>query len=458
MRETARIADELIKLLQSEGFTIQRYDSMTTSSIYLKLDYGVCNSIRIGDHKGKRQYKYRYNVDIGRKQVNRHKTPEGWERWYYPETALRALVKDAVLERKRLIAKHGQEQYWVLMAQRKFDNQGNKGFWQNAKLVSQMDIGGASVDYQVNEKAKDALNRLSSLPGMHAIKEQVDEMVHYSRIAALRKNNNLKSSAQSNHMIFTGNPGTGKTTAARLIGEAFAEIGLLKRDSNNDIPFVEVHHSMITHPHVGEAEKRMVAKFEEARGGVLFIDEAYAFVGKSDARTSEKVVATMVQYIEDMRDQIVVIAAGYPKNMAEFLSLNPGLASRFPTIIHFPDYDISDLVAIAQQMLLEQEYLGTSEFYEALASVMWIEKSKANFGNARIVRNHIERSVRRQAMRVARLPQPSRKDLATLTGEDLVYSPQGVQNSEIEALHKIIREAQARLFALDLKGLIQRTL
>lgn len=310
---------------------------------------------------------------------------------------------------------------------------------------------------EINQKAHEALNKLAAMPGMQGVKDQIEQMIQYRRIAELRKQNSLKTSPQSNHMVFTGNPGTGKTTAARLIGKAFVEIGLLK-SSDKSVPFVEVHHSMITHPHVGEAEKRMVAKFKEARGGVLFIDEAYAFVGKSDARTSEKVVATMVQYIEDMRDQIVVIAAGYPKNMAEFLSFNPGLASRFPTTIHFPDYEIPDLVQVAQQMLLEQEYQGSPEFYEALASVMWIEKSKANFGNARTVRNHIERSIRRQAMRVARTPQPSRKDLATLTGEDLVHSPQGVRNSEKEALHKIILDAQARLFALDLKELTQRTL
>lgn len=306
---------------------------------------------------------------------------------------------------------------------------------------------------EINQKAHEALNKLAAMPGMQGVKDQIEQMIQYRRIAELRKQNSLKISPQSNHMVFTGNPGTGKTTAARLIGKAFVEIGLLK-SRDKSVPFVEVHHSMITHPHVGEAEKRMVAKFKEAQGGVLFIDEAYAFVGNSDARTSEKVVATMVQYIEDMRDQIVVIAAGYPKNMAEFLSFNPGLASRFPTTIHFPDYEIPDLVQVGQQMLLEQEYQGTQEFYEALASVMWIEKSKANFGNARTVRNHIERSIRRQAMRVSRLPQPSRKELATLTAEDLAHSPQGVQSSEKEALRKIIKDAQARLFTLDLKELL----
>lgn len=309
------------------------------------------------------------------------------------------------------------------------------------------------MDYSINERARDALSRLAAMPGMAQVKEQVEQMVQYRRVADLRKQNRLKTRPQSNHMVFTGNPGTGKTTAARLIGKAFIEIGLLKRNKE-EAPFVEVNHSMITHPHVGEGERAMAAKFKEARGGVLFIDEAYAFIGKADHRSDEKVIATMVQYIEDMRDEIVVIAAGYPKNMAEFLSFNPGLASRFPTTINFPDYSVPDLIRIAQQMLLEQEYQPAPDYMDALASVLWIEKSRPGFGNARTVRNHVERSIRRQAVRVSQMPQPSRKDLATLTAVDLVHSPQGLATPEREALVKIIGDAQGRLLELDLKILL----
>lgn len=309
------------------------------------------------------------------------------------------------------------------------------------------------MDFVINEKARDALNRLAAMPGMAEVKDQIEQMIQYRRIAELRKQNRLKTRPQSNHMVFTGNPGTGKTTAARLIGKAFIEIGLLKR-SKEEVPFVEVNQSMIAAPHVGESERAINAKFKEARGGVLFIDEAYSFIGKSDHRTDAKVIAAMVQLIEDMRDEIVVIAAGYPKNMAEFLSFNPGLASRFPTTIHFPDYDVPELIRIAQQMLQEQEYQPAPDYLEALASALWIEKSRPGFGNARTVRNHVERSIRRQAIRVSQLPQPSRKDLATLTAQDLVVSPQGLAGSEREALNKIIRDAQGRLLELDLKAII----
>lgn len=311
------------------------------------------------------------------------------------------------------------------------------------------------MDYVINEKAQAALNRLTSMPGMAAVKDQVEQMVQYSRIAALRKQNKLKSQPQSNHMVFTGNPGTGKTTAARLIGEAFAEIGLLKR-SGSTVPFVEISNSNVAHPHVGQSEKIIGDKFKQAKGGVLFIDEAYSLIGHAAHNSDMKKIAAIVQYMEDMRDEVVVIAAGYPKDMVKFLNFNTGLASRFPTTIHFPDYNVQELVQIAQQMLQEQEYVAAPDYLDALASVLWIEKGRPNFGNARTVRNHVERSIRKQSVRVSRLAQPSRKDLATLTAQDLVHSVGDVRSAEKEALLSTISAAQSRLMQLDLMEILKR--
>ncbi|WFR65442.1 AAA family ATPase [Paenibacillus amylolyticus] len=202
----------------------------------------------------------------------------------------------------------------------------------------------------------------------------------------------------------------------------------------------------------------MVAKFKAARGGVLFIDEAYAFTPseKSSHNQGDTVIAAMVQCIEDMRDEVVVIAAGYPEDMAKFIKANPGLASRFPTTIHFPDYPVPELVQIGFQMCIDQEYQPDKDYLDALASVLWIEKGKPNFGNARTVRNQIERSIRKQSMRVSQLQNPTRKDLATLTATDLIHSMGGVKATEVDVLHRIIKEAQARIFALDLIGINQR--
>lgn len=308
----------------------------------------------------------------------------------------------------------------------------------------------------INSNAKAALNRLGEMPGMYSVKDQVEQMIQFSRIAKLRERHGLKTSRQSNHMIFTGNPGTGKTTAARLIGEAFAAMGLLKTNQSEP-PFIEVHHADVTHPHVGQAEITIKKKFEAARGGVLFIDEAYAFVaGESKYMTGEKVIAAIVQLMEDLRDEVVVIVAGYPNEMDEFLDENPGLRSRFPTTIHFPDYSVVDLLQIAQLMLKDQEYQAAPDYLDALGSVLRIEKAKPDFGNARTLRNHVERSIRRQSVRVSQMPSPSKQDLITLHGLDLVHDYAGVREMEKAVLHKTIQEAQARLLKLELKELLRK--
>jgi len=301
----------------------------------------------------------------------------------------------------------------------------------------------------MNDRAKAALNKLGALPGMFAIKNQVEQMIQFSKISKLRTRHGLKALPQSNHMIFTGNPGTGKTTAARLIGEAFAALGMLKT-SQDEPPFVEIHHADVTHPHVGQAERTLKAKFKEARGGVLFIDEAYAFVaGESSHMTGDKVIAAIVQLMEDMRDEIVVIAAGYPENMDEFLDENPGLRSRFPTTIHFPDYEVSDLVQIAAFLCAEREYKMSKSYVDVLAAKLWEEKRKPGFGNARTIRNIIEQSIRMQSVRVAQLPAPSREELILLTEYDMsapvtTKSEKEMLLQSIESLHKRLKEIERR--------------
>lgn len=304
----------------------------------------------------------------------------------------------------------------------------------------------------MDDRAKAALEKLGSLPGMFAIKNQVEQMIQFAKISKLRTRQGLKALPQSNHMIFTGNPGTGKTTAARLIGEAFAALGMLK-SSQEEPPFVEVHHADVTHPHVGQAERTIKAKFKEARGGVLFIDEAYAFVaGESSHMTGEKVIAAIVQLMEDMRDEIVVIAAGYPQNMEEFLDENPGLRSRFPTTIHFPDYEVSDLVQIAAFLCAEREYMMSKPYVDMLATRLWEEKQKPGFGNARTVRNLIEQSIRRQSVRVAQMAAPGRAELVLLTEYDMPPSVNRV--SEKEMLLRSLGSLQERLREIERREIL----
>lgn len=304
----------------------------------------------------------------------------------------------------------------------------------------------------MNLKAKKALDQLGSLPGMSSIKSQVEQMTSFARVSKLRERNGLKAEPHSNHMVFTGNPGTGKTTAARLIGQAFAALGLLK--SNRDTPpFVEVHHADFVSKYVGDEEKCIKQKFQEAKGGVLFIDEAYTLLGTSEARTSEKTVGAIVQMLEDMRDSAVVIVAGYPKEMEELLDCNPGLRSRFSNVIHFPDYDMKDLICIAEYMCSERDYRMTAEFRKGLGQQLRLEKLQPNFGNARTVRNRIEQAIKRQSVRLGHMPNPVRRDLVLLTGDDIQFENKEATN-EKDILTKTLQRIQDRLQEIEFKDLL----
>ncbi|AUM64299.1 stage V sporulation protein K [Brevibacillus laterosporus] len=305
------------------------------------------------------------------------------------------------------------------------------------------------IDQIKKRKAKQALKRLYSLPGMGSLKSQVDEFIYFAKISKLREENGLKSEAHSNHMLFLGNPGTGKTTAARLIGEAFGYMGLLKTEHEN-IPFVEIHHTDITSELVGRAEKNVEKKFEEARGGVLFIDEAYTFIGTDSHKSSEKVVAAIVQMLEDMRDEVMVIAAGYPKEMEDLMGFNPGLRSRFPNKVYFQDYGIPDLLKIAEFICEERDYRMSSGFTDRLSVHLLQEINQPNFGNARSVRNIVERSIKRQAMRLSEMEDPQVNDLMLLTDQDLEEPTTTKEVPEKEELIHQLKLIHKRLEELEL--------
>jgi SpoVK/Ycf46/Vps4 family AAA+-type ATPase len=218
-------------------------------------------------------------------------------------------------------------------------------------------------------------------------------------------------------MVFTGNPGTGKTTVARKLAKLYRELGVLSNGS-----LTEVDQSALVAGFVGQTAIKTKAVVDRAKGGVLFIDEAYALTsGNSQESFGNEAIETLLKYMEDYRDDLIVIVAGYEQPMNEFLKSNPGLRSRFNKFIAFSDYTSQELKSIFVGICRAAGYTVTEQFDRFLSAAflsMTQEKPK-HFGNGRTVRNLFDCAVVRQANRVVRIQDPSHADLMELTPEDI---------------------------------------
>ncbi len=263
------------------------------------------------------------------------------------------------------------------------------------------------------------LAQLSSLIGLEGVKHQVNTMVNLIKVQQMRSDLEMKVADISKHMAFLGNPGTGKTTVARLLANIYRCLGVLRTGQ-----LVEVDRSGLVRGYVGQTATRTAEVIDSAMGGVLFIDEAYALtVKKGDNDFGQESVDTLLKAMEDHRDDFVVVVAGYTDLMEQFLNSNPGLRSRFANLIYFDDYTAEELMAILLQNLEKQEYRLSTEA-TVLARDM-IKKRVANkpenFANARDVRNFMERAIANHAVRVAPLKDApgNRELLATIESCDL---------------------------------------
>lgn len=262
----------------------------------------------------------------------------------------------------------------------------------------------------------DAFKELEKLIGLQEVKRNLAEVAAFTLIQEKRKQQQLKADATMLHMVFKGNPGTGKTTVARILGRVFNEIGVLSRGH-----LVEVERADLVGEYIGHTAMKTKEMLKKAIGGILFVDEAYTLSQGGDKDFGKEAVATLVKAMEDSRDNLVVILAGYSLEMERFLTSNPGLRSRFPIQIDFADYDCEELFQIALQIYSQRDYELSSRARWKLRERLnqFARNHHPHSGNARYVRNLVEKSIRLQALRIIDKEPITRRDLITIEDYDL---------------------------------------
>lgn len=262
------------------------------------------------------------------------------------------------------------------------------------------------------------LSEMNSLVGLDNVKTEVTKHINLLRVQQMRREKGLAVPEQSLHMVFSGNPGTGKTSIARLIAKIYKQMGVLSKGQ-----FVETDRAGLVAEYVGQTAPKVQAVVKKALGGVLFIDEAYTLSGngRSGDQFGQEAIDTLLKLMEDHRKDLIVIVAGYTEPMERFIGSNPGLQSRFNKYLHFEDYSPEDLTRIFVRLAKQHDYSLTAP---AQAKVMSIfiqahQNRTRTFGNARLARNLFEKAISDHAMRIGSLANVSESDLVTLAAEDI---------------------------------------
>jgi SpoVK/Ycf46/Vps4 family AAA+-type ATPase len=262
---------------------------------------------------------------------------------------------------------------------------------------------------------QELLEDLDALTGLRTVKQEVHRQVALLRVEKLRAEAGLRSPTLTRHLVFTGNPGTGKTTVARLVAGIYHSLGLLSTGQ-----LVEVDRSELVAGYLGQTAVKTAEVVQSAVGGVLFIDEAYALAGD---QYGTEAVDTLVKEMEDRRDDLVVIVAGYPAPMATFVAANPGLSSRFRTTIEFEDYTDDELEQILGHLAAGADYELVPEAVARFRELLAATPRGPSFGNGRFTRNVLEAAIGRHAWRLREIEAPTTEQLRQLLGEDLEDDP-----------------------------------
>ena len=261
---------------------------------------------------------------------------------------------------------------------------------------------------------EELLAELDELIGLSEVKARVHLVADMLEVQRLRAERGLPTIETSHHLVFTGNPGTGKTTVARLLAQIYRTLGVVQRGH-----LVETDRSGMVAGYVGQTAPLVTKVFDEADEGMLFIDEAYTLSRGREEDFGREAIDQIVKLMEDRRDRVVLVVAGYPEEMEAFLSSNPGLRSRFPTVIDFPDYSTEEIVRIVDSIGAKQRYVLDDAARAKLAGVLDATPRTKGFGNARVGRNLYEAAITRHASRVMRLTERSDEVLTTLAADDV---------------------------------------
>jgi len=290
--------------------------------------------------------------------------------------------------------------------------------YEELKRLLQLDYSSIKEDsinaFEKDDTLEATLNELDELVGLSDIKNEVKSLINFAKVNEIRKSKGLPTVSLSLHSVFFGPPGTGKTTIARLISKAFKSLGILKKGH-----LIETDRSQLVAGYVGQTAIKTKEVLDKALDGVLFIDEAYSL--SSDDDFGKEAIDTLLKYMEDNRDRLIVIVAGYENEMAEFINTNPGLKSRFNKYFNFPNYSGSELLEILLRIIYKNKFVIS---YEAKGKLTYIINDAIfaqgqQFGNARFARNLYEQIIQNQFLRVSQLENIEDEHLSEITLADL---------------------------------------
>ena len=287
------------------------------------------------------------------------------------------------------------------------------GYRQLSSICKQQE----KISKEEEKTLEQLLDDLNNLVGLHKVKSKVNDLIAYQKVQLLRKDAGLSIPRSTLHLAFTGNPGTGKTTVARIVGRIYKKIGLLSKGH-----FIEVSRTDLIAGYQGQTAHKVKNVIDKAKGGVLFIDEAYSITENDHSDSyGRECLTELTKALEDYREDLVVIVAGYTNPMKQFFDSNPGLKSRFNTFIEFDDYGVCELMDILRYISSENDYIVSDRAQELLERLIdnVIDSKMNEFANGRYIRNIFESMMMNHARRIVKIESPTIQELRELTEDDI---------------------------------------